>query len=75
MVKPPRVGDRVIVPFGPGEIEGEVIRVGGKGERTWITLELFLGGSDDDAIDPHSPREPFVTTYRAREIIRPAEAA
>jgi hypothetical protein len=77
MVKPPRVGDRVIVPFGLEEIEGEVTRVEGKGERSWVTVELFQDDEyDDDFVDRYDPpREPYLTTYRLRDVIRLAVAA
>ena len=75
MEKPPRVGDRVMVPFWPEDAEGLVTRVEGKGGR-WVTLQLFLGGDDDDGyVDPYSPREPFLTTVRLSDIIGPAAAA
>jgi len=74
MVKPPRVLDRVVVPFGLREVEGEVVRVEGKGEHTWVTVELFQDDEWDD--DPYSPpREPYWTTYRLRDIIRLATPA
>ncbi|OLB78867.1 MAG: hypothetical protein AUI14_11830 [Actinobacteria bacterium 13_2_20CM_2_71_6] len=63
MEKPPRVGDRVVVPFGIRDVEGEVFRVEGKA-RTWVTVELFLDGGE----------EPTLMTYLLREV-RPAEAA
>jgi hypothetical protein len=76
MVKPPRVGDRVMVPFWPVDAEGLVTRVEGKGERIYVTVQLFLGGDDDDdLIDPYSPREPFLMTFRLRDIIGHAAAA
>jgi hypothetical protein len=64
MKKPPRLGERVKVRFGPYEEEGEVFRVEGKGEMTWVTVELFLD----------SKTEPTLMTYLLGEV-EPAQAA
>lgn len=60
----PRVGERVRFPFGLDELEGEVYRVEGKGELTWVTIEFYLDGSS----------EPTLNTFLLREI-QPAQAA
>jgi hypothetical protein len=54
----------VKVRFGPYDEEGEVFRVEGKGEKTWVTVELFLDGSE----------EPTLMTYLLGEV-EPARAA
>jgi hypothetical protein len=60
----PRVGERVLIPFGLDEVEGEVFRVEGKGDLTWVTVEYFLDGS----------AEPMLSTFLLRQI-HPAQAA
>jgi hypothetical protein len=60
----PRVGQRVIFPFGFEEQEGEVYRVEGKGKHTYVTIEYFLHGSE----------EPMLSTFPL-DSIRLAEAA
>jgi len=60
----PRVGERVQVRWGFEDEQGEVFRVEGKGEKTWVTVELFLDGSD----------EPTLATYLLNEV-QPAQAA
>jgi hypothetical protein len=75
MVKPPRVGDRVIVPFGRREIEVEVYRVERRGEQTRVTVQLFPRGREELEWCRHDDEDPILTIYRLRDIIRPAEAA
>jgi hypothetical protein len=60
----PRIGQRVRFPFGLEELEGEVYRVEGKGEMTWVTVEFYLYGNS----------EPTLTTFLLRQI-HPAQAA
>jgi hypothetical protein len=60
----PRVGERVIFPFGVEEQEGEVYRVEGTGEHTYVTVEYYLHGSD----------EPLLTTFPLKWI-KPAQVA
>jgi hypothetical protein len=60
----PRVGERVIFPFGFEEQEGEVYRVEGMGKHTYVTVEYYLYGSD----------EPLLTTMPLSEV-QPAQAA
>ena len=56
----PRVGERVIAPWGLDEVEGEVIRAYGKGDHASVTLEILLYGSD----------EPMIVTFQLRAIRR-----
>lgn len=59
----PRVGERVIFPFGFEEEEGEVYRVEG-GDLVWVTVEYYLDGGD----------EPLLLTFPL-DSVRPARAA
>jgi hypothetical protein len=69
MVKRPRVGDRVIIPFGLRELEVEVYRVDGKGEDAWVTVELHPDSPHE--IERRSQGDPMLTICRLRHI-RPA---
>jgi hypothetical protein len=60
----PRIGDRVVVPFGRGGLEGEVIRTSTTLTPPSVTVEVWLEGAD----------EPTIVTYPA-DRIRPAEPA
>lgn len=62
--KLPKVGDRVIVPFGLEEKEGEVFRVSRTLTPPRVTVEIWLEGGD----------EPTLVTQPA-DRVRPAEPA
>ena len=46
----PRVGDRVTIPWGFREVTGEVFRVEGRGDMTWVTVEVYLDGDDESTL-------------------------
>jgi len=58
MRKLPRIGDRVIIPFGGREKEGEVVRVSRTLTPPRITVEIWLEGGD----------EPMLVTYPANWV-------
>jgi hypothetical protein len=60
----PHVGERVIFPFGFEDQEGEVYRVEGAGDHTYVTVEYYLYGSD----------EPMLSTFPLKWI-KPLRAA
>jgi hypothetical protein len=60
----PRVGDRVTIPWGLDEVEGQVVAAYSSGSAPHVTVEVRLEGTD----------EPVRVTYPA-EAIHPARAA
>ena len=69
MKKRPRIGDRVVIPYGLREMEVEVYRIRGKGEDAWVTVELFPDSPYE--AERRSDGEPLLTMCRLRDI-RPA---
>jgi hypothetical protein len=61
----PRIGDRVRIPWGLTEVEGEVIAAYDSGKEPMVTTEVFLEGMDE-GVD-----EPLTVTYPA-EVVHPA---
>lgn len=47
MTKVPKIGDRVIVPFGMGELEAEVIRISDIFNPPKVEVEFKLDEDDD----------------------------
>jgi hypothetical protein len=66
MKKRPRINDRVVVNFGFQPVIGRVIDVHGKGEHTWVMVELNLDIVED--------AEPEIMSYPL-DRVQPAEAA
>ena len=60
----PAVGDRVTIPWGLDEVEGEVVAAYSSGRGPYVTVEVCLEGTD----------EPITVTFPA-EAIRSARAA
>lgn len=50
MEKAPRVGDRVIIHFGGGELEAEVVRVSQTFTPPHVEVEFFLDDRDDEPV-------------------------
>jgi hypothetical protein len=66
---PPRVGDRVHTPFGGREgVDGTVTRVEGKGDHTYVSVEMYIDGGMED-------EEPTLMTYPIRFITPVADEA
>jgi hypothetical protein len=67
MERRPRVNEWVRVPFGLKHLEAKVIDVHGKGELTWVMVEMYPD-------DPEHVAEPAIMSYLLREV-QPAQAA
>lgn len=60
----PRVGDRVILPWGQTEVEGSVVRVNENPKQPYVTVDVLLEGTD----------EPLRVIYPV-DLVEPARAA
>jgi hypothetical protein len=54
----PKIGARVLVPWGQGTVEGEVINAYDSGFGPQVMVSILLGGSD----------EPITPTFRAEAV-------
>lgn len=43
----PRAGDRVTIPWGLGEVDGEVVTAYGHGAHRHVTIDVLLEGTDE----------------------------